>query len=305
MILSKSLWNHFSNEINLLIISELFSPLIKIITYLLALTLVLYYRKYGYKHSTAIPILWLSTVFIASIDLYHILSNTTIDVLSAVFKSLEVFGLFLILIISCLKPRLTSFESINSESDPKCPMTEYNVFSRIFFLWVTRIIRIGYKTNKDLMKHFLPLCPSIDTKSSTDAFESADKKYNSNRGLTTKRLLLLIWCTIWYHFVMSLIWGLFVVFFKFIQPYFLSKLIDFVSGADHYRWHGIYYAIAFCLFNVLARLSDSFAYLYVDFVSFRVRSALTSAVYKKVFKLSPDSRREYTTGLKIIQIFEN
>jgi len=84
---------------------------------------------------------------------------------------------------------------------------------------------------------------------------------------------------------------------NFIQPYFLGKLIDFISGTiAEPQWHGLYYAILYCFFVVIARIIDCHAYTLMKLATFRLKSAITSAVYSKMLKLSPSARRQYTTG---------
>ena len=274
----------------------MFSPLIKLITYLLVLTLVLIFREYGYRHSTAIPVQWLTSLFIASIELYRIFITDS-DVFSAILIGLEVGFVFMALFISCLTPTVTSFESLDSDNEPKCPMTEFNVFSRVLYLLITRLLKYGYKANSDLKHHLLPICWYQKSKSSSDAYELADKKYNSDKPLARMRLFALIWSTTWAPYLSGSLLVFGEIGTDFIQPFFLSKLMDFVSGADDYRWHGYYYAIAYCMLNVFSRLIDCHKYMYFLLVQYRVRTALTTAVFKKMLKLSPDSRREYTTGL--------
>ncbi|CAG2175059.1 unnamed protein product, partial [Oppiella nova] len=61
-------------------------------------------------------------------------------------------------------------------------------------------------------------------------------------------------------------------------------------------WHGVYYAIAFCVCTLMARLFECHSNLFSMLASYRVRSSLTTAIYKKMLRLSAGSRRNYTTG---------
>ena len=169
-------------------------------------------------------------------------------------------------------------------------------FREYSYLWLRKILLNGYKANKDLTPYLQPICPSLQSETTHKLFSSADKKYNTN-SLATKRLFPLIWSTAWAPYLVGLLLTLLQICSEFIQPYILAKLIDFISGTDPYRWHGIYYAIAYTFFNIIARMFEVHSWMYLITVAFRVRTALTSAVYEKIFKLSADSRREYTTGL--------
>ncbi len=292
----KTLWQYFANEINLLKISDLFSPLIKIMTYLLIVTLMITFRKNGYRNSASIPIFWLNKLIIESINLWSVSSVLNKDFFEISAQSLEVFISLSSLIISCLSLKISSFESLNNESKC-CPLHDFNVFSRMFYFWTTRLLILGYRTKLDPKQHLMPLCYYLKSANAFSSFTSADEKYNSKLSIA-KSLLPVFWWTAWIPYLVSALLEFVLMAANFIQPYFLAKLIDFISGAViEPEWHGLYYAIAYCLFVVMARVIDCHAYTFMTLATYRLRSSMICAVYSKMLKLSPSARREYTTGI--------
>ncbi|XP_054158120.1 ATP-binding cassette sub-family C member 2-like [Oppia nitens] len=174
-------------------------------------------------------------------------------------------------------------------------MNEFNVFSRIFFTWMVTIMKYGYKSNADLRPHLLPNCDYITSRTSHNAFELANKKYNP-KLLPKIRLLPLIWCTTCNAFIISAIFDLAFIASDFTAPYVLSALIDFISNNDNHLWHGIFYAISYCFFIVCARVLDDHNFWFTSIAYYRVQASLTSALYCKMLRLSPGARRQYTTG---------
>ncbi|CAG2172171.1 unnamed protein product, partial [Oppiella nova] len=187
------------------------------------------------------------------------------------------------------------FHTNNSDSRHICPMNDFNIFSKIFIVWLKDILKHGYKTNTDLSQHLLPICDYIKSKNAYDSYESTNSSYNSNPLVKEIRLLPMLWWTGWVPFTVSALMEFGNIAAQFIQPYILSKLIDFVSESDH-LWHGLCYAMAYCFSNLLARLFDAHSYLFISLAYYRVKSSLITALYRKMLKLSASSRREYTTG---------
>ncbi|CAG2171209.1 unnamed protein product, partial [Oppiella nova] len=195
--------------------------------------------------------------------------------------------------ICSIKSRIVAINY--SDSRHICPMNDFNIFSKIFIVWLKDILKHGYKTNTDLSQHLLPICDYIKSKNAFDSYESMNRKYNSNPLVKEIRLLPMIWWTCWVPFTVSALMEFGNIAAQFIQPYILSKLIDFVSESDH-LWHGLCYAMAYCFSNLLARLFDAHSYLFISLAYYRVKSSLITALYRKMLKLSASSRREYTTG---------
>ena len=113
-----------------------------------------------------------------------------------IVKCLEVFLTSELLIISSLTPKVSHFQSLDSERLSICPITEYNIFSRIFMLWLFKILKMGYKGTIDLSPYLDQFVRLYDHKYSYKIFEFANKRYNTNRKKTISLFPLICW-TAW------------------------------------------------------------------------------------------------------------
>ena len=59
-------------------------------------------------------------------------------------------------------------------------------------------------------------------------------------------------------------------------------------------WHGYLYSVLFSVVAVAIGVSDSNYWYGVNLVGLRVRSGLSSAIYRKSLKLSNAARKKYT-----------
>ncbi|XP_064621093.1 multidrug resistance-associated protein 1-like [Lineus longissimus] len=83
---------------------------------------------------------------------------------------------------------------------------------------------------------------------------------------------------------------------QFLQPTLLSLLITYVSGNNPYQWQG--YALGICLF-LISVLRSIFFQLFWEgcfATGMRMRTMITSAVYRKSLKLSSSAKRASTAG---------
>ena len=82
---------------------------------------------------------------------------------------------------------------------------------------------------------------------------------------------------------------------QFASPQIVNLLIDFV-GSDEPLWRGYFYTALIVVVTFVNTLLNAQTYYQQYLVGLRVRTALTSAVYKKSVKLSNVGRKEMTIG---------
>ena len=66
------------------------------------------------------------------------------------------------------------------------------------------------------------------------------------------------------------------------------------QSPDDPVWHGYLYSVLFSVVAITIGVSDSNYWYGVNLVGLRVRSALSSAIYRKSLKLSNAARKKYT-----------
>ena len=80
---------------------------------------------------------------------------------------------------------------------------------------------------------------------------------------------------------------------QFASPQLLNLLIAFVEGEGPV-WHGYFITAMFSVVALANAVSDSNYWYRVSLVGLRVRSALSSAIYRKSLALSNGARKKYT-----------
>ena len=167
-----------------------------------------------------------------------------------------------------------------------------NFVKTIFFLWLTPLLKRCYRSDADITAHDLPDSPFASTKNTSKIFQANCKKYNGK----TKRLFILLFMTSWVPYSVTIVLELCALVFQFFRPYFLSKLIGLVSDDDQCLWYGLFYAIAYCLLTQMKGVVRCNANHLSLVVEERTKMALTTALYSKMLRLSPGSRKTYATG---------
>ena len=67
------------------------------------------------------------------------------------------------------------------------------------------------------------------------------------------------------------------IYYPFYRP-----MLDFVSGDDPYVWKGYVLAVVFLIFNILNAGIVHLFFKYSYITAMRTRTAITTAVYRKV-----------------------
>ncbi|CAG2174781.1 unnamed protein product, partial [Oppiella nova] len=73
----------------------------------------------------------------------------------------------------CFTQTLSEFEVLESDSESNCPMKDFNIFSKIFVVWIKNILKHGYKSYNDLSQHLLPICNYLKAKNSYQTVQAA------------------------------------------------------------------------------------------------------------------------------------
>ncbi|CCG82393.1 putative ABC metal ion transporter [Taphrina deformans PYCC 5710] len=178
----------------------------------------------------------------------------------------------------------------------KCPVEEANILSKITFQWLTPIMRQGYN-------HFLTEDDLTDLRY-TDKCKVVSDDFERLWAATEKKSVSRLWIAL-----AKLEGGTYLAaaFCKgvqdvlaFVQPQLLRMLISFVNSYDtdtpDPKIKG--FAIAISMFLV-SLFQSAFLHQYFQRafeVGMRIRSALTSTIYKKSLVLNSEGRAEKSTG---------
>ena len=121
---------------------------------------------------------------------------------------------------------------------------------------------------------------------------SIEKQKKANKGQKAGILWVLVKC-FWPTFLLGAIYQLVYVLLQFASPQILGLIINFVQSDDP-NWKGYLYTIMFFIVAFLSAISDSSYWYNMRLVGLRLKTALTSTIYRKSLKLSNGSRKEQT-----------
>ncbi|KAJ6367636.1 hypothetical protein OIU78_000242, partial [Salix suchowensis] len=172
-----------------------------------------------------------------------------------------------------------------------CPERHANLFSRIFFGWLTPLMTQGHKrpiTEKDIWK--------LDT---WDQTETLIKKFQtcwveeSNRP--KPRLLRALNNSLGGRFWLGGFLKIGNDLSQFVGPIILSHLLQSMQRGDP-AWIGYIYAFLIFLGVFFGALCESQFFQNVMRVGFQLRSTLVAAIFRKSLKLTHDGRKNFPSG---------
>ncbi|KAH3901703.1 uncharacterized protein SCDLUD_001474 [Saccharomycodes ludwigii] len=193
--------------------------------------------------------------------------------------------------------------SNNDQSDerPIYPLYHVNWISRIFFLWIIPLIKIGYKRTlqpNDLFK--------LDDRLSIESLYN-DFENNWNRILKIHNgkipkfaLVITLLRTFRYMFGSSILISIIYSCGQALTPLLTKKLINFVEEKQfiphlHVN-NGVGYAIGTSVLMLTTGLLFNHFFHNSIMTGYQVRSVLTRAVFTKTFKISQYSHHKYSNG---------
>ncbi|GLT64996.1 hypothetical protein SLA2020_374540 [Shorea laevis] len=231
--------------------------------------------------------------FYNSSVLYLYLSEVLVQVL---------FGILLLVYIPALDPypcytpmRSESVDDIEYEELPGgeqiCPERHVNIFSRIFFSWMSPLMKLGYKqpiTEKDVWK--------LDT---WDRTETLNEKFRKCWAKEMRRpkpwLLRALNTSLGGRFWWGGFWKIGNDLSQFLGPLILNRLLQSMQQGDS-AWIGYIYAFSIFAGVALGVLCEAQYFQNVMRVGFRLRSTLVAAVFRKSLRLTHESRKKFTSG---------
>ncbi|WOG86165.1 hypothetical protein DCAR_0205366 [Daucus carota subsp. sativus] len=212
------------------------------------------------------------------------------------------FGMLLLVYVPHLDPypnyiplSTESFDDTKYEAllggEHVCPEREANMFSRLFFGWMTPLMQQGYRrpiTEKDVWK--------LDT---WDQTETLRKKFLDCWMKESQKekpwLLRALNCSLGRRFWFG---GFFKIgndLSQFVGPVILNHLLQSLERGDP-AWIGYVYAFLIFVGVSLGVLCEAQYFQNVMRVGFRLRSTLVAAVFRKSLRLTTEGREKFPPG---------
>ncbi|KAF5194274.1 Abc transporter c family member 2-like [Thalictrum thalictroides] len=212
------------------------------------------------------------------------------------------FGIFLLFYVPSVEPypgytplRDEYVDSIDYEVLPGgeqiCPERHANIFSKIYFGWMTPLMQQGYKrpiTEKDVWK--------LDTWDQTETLNSKFQRCWLEESQKSKPWLL----RALNRSVGGRFWlgGVFKVgndLSQFVGPLILNHLLKSMQEGDP-AWIGYIYAFTIFVGVGLGVLFEAQYFQNVMRVGFRLRATLVAAVFRKSLRLTHEGRKKFASG---------
>ncbi|KAL6991625.1 Multidrug resistance-associated protein 9 [Sarracenia purpurea var. burkii] len=172
-----------------------------------------------------------------------------------------------------------------------CPERQANIFSRIYFRWMTPLMQQGYKrpiTEKDVWK--------LDT---WDQTETLIKKFQICWAEESRRskpwLLRALNRSLGGRFWFGGIFKIGNDLSQFVGPVLLNHLLQSMERGDP-AWIGYIYAFSIFIGVSVGVLCESQYFQNVMRVGFRLRSTLVAAVFRKSLRLTHEDRKKFPSG---------
>ncbi|KAL5715506.1 Canalicular multispecific organic anion transporter 1 [Ranunculus cassubicifolius] len=212
------------------------------------------------------------------------------------------FGVLLLFYVPNVKPypgytplRDESLDEIEYEVLPGgeqiCPERHANVFSKIYFGWMTPLMQQGYKrpiTEKDVWK--------LDTWDQTETLNTKFQRCWLEESQKPKPWLL----RALNYSVGGRFWwaGLFKIgndLSQFVGPVVLNYLLQSMQRGDP-AWIGYVYAFSIFAGVSLGVLCEAQYFQNVMRVGFRLRATLVASVFRKTLRLTNEGRKKFASG---------
>lgn len=101
--------------------------------------------------------------------------------------------------------------------------------------------------------------------------------------------------TYWPDFLLAALFRLIANLMTFASPLLLDRLIFFVRGNEP-TWRGVLYSAALFTASLIESMLNNQQEYMTSVIVMRIKTCLTSVIYRKTLKLSNQGRKSYTTG---------
>ncbi|KAM3964279.1 multidrug-Resistance like Protein 1 [Aphomia sociella] len=311
-----------SQDENVVYNADYYAPIIKILTFVLSATLLYYNRKFGMRASGVLFFFWLLLILAgipqlrSEITRHYLLEddeNVQYNFVSYMVYYPLIVLMFLLNCFADLPPKDTPYKYEKNQ----CPESAAGFPSRLTFSWFDPLALTGFRrslTESDLWALNPPdssteVVPRFDKfwerslkkreKSSgpkaSYSKTSASVNFKPENEKKPASILPALCLAFGGQFLFGALLKLINDCLMFISPQLLKVLIEFVDSSEP-MWKGYLYALGLltCATIQTMLLAHYFTRMYL--VGMRIRTALTSAIYRKSLRMSNAARKESTVG---------
>ncbi|KAJ2750195.1 hypothetical protein GGI19_005245, partial [Coemansia pectinata] len=292
--------------------------LLQLVAYLVAIRLHYYEHTRARKSSDTLLLYWLTTIIVSLVTLRTDLStryslHTTYSAVRMVRYAMLV-SMVALFGAELLPHRMSEYvlaedgdEDVASTSrfGVRAPMEDANIFSQLTFSWMSPLLKLSHSkqiTEDDLWEVPTHIAPT----NIAEIFDAHWQYEIDNREKRTPSLIRALWKTIGVRYILGGVLELIFDLLMTMRPLLLSQILGFAASlatdSPQPMSHGYFYACCMLVGQgVQSLVFQQYLQVCTD-TGAGIKSSLTTAIYKKVIRLSNEARQEYTTG-KISTLF--
>ncbi|XP_024869920.1 multidrug resistance-associated protein 1 isoform X5 [Temnothorax curvispinosus] len=295
------------------------TPIVKIVSFTLASTLMQYNRKHGMRTSGLLFLFWFFLTICGCVQYRSFVNEfikgaePTYPLVSYMIYYPIVVILFVLNFLVDAEPKFSEYPTVESP----CPEQSSSFPSRMIFAWFDSLAWKGFRkpletsdlwsmNPEDMATEIVPKFDKYWNKNlrKTDEVESAKASYRKASGQVDfnsgrKKKIASILPPICKAFGATFMFGAFLKLIQdvmtFISPQILKLLIDFTEGEEP-MWKGYFYSALLLVTAILQTLVLSQYFHRMFLVGLRIRTSLIAAIYRKALRLSNAARKETTLG---------
>ncbi|XP_076266254.1 multidrug resistance-associated protein 1-like isoform X1 [Rhynchophorus ferrugineus] len=300
---------------------DIYTPVFKLLSFLLSAALLVYNRKYGLRSSGLLFLFWfLLSLFGAAQFRSEILNARKADGPESYYSYVSYLIYYplviLMFLLNCFADRPPTITKYPKTKNP-CPEEGASFLSRMVFAWFDKMSWRGFRkpleaddlwdmNHEDSAAEVVPIFEkhwhqTVLKSQGVPAHAKAQFKSDSGQieFVPAKKKEASILPALLKSFGPMFLFGaalkLVQDLLTFVNPQLLGLIINFVKGSE-YTWHGPFYAVLMFLTATIQTifLAQYFNRMFV--VGMRIRTALVSTIYRKSLKISNKARKERTAG---------
>nr|XP_008197328.1 PREDICTED: multidrug resistance-associated protein 1 isoform X6 [Tribolium castaneum] len=279
---------------------DIYTPVIKLLSFGLSAVLLVYNRKYGLCTSGLQFLFWLSLAICGAFQYRTELRGSQEEIPESRYSYISYLIYYpvvlVMLFLNCFADRSPRRSEYPKLKNP-CPEENSSFLSRLLFSWFDPLAWRGFRrplVDSDLWD----MKPEDSASEVVPTFEKHWKRILQKCESSTKKQASILPALVKAFgptFIFGALLKLIQDLLTFVSPHILNLLIQFVKNNEE-QWKGFLYAGALFVTATIQTivLSQYFNRMFV--VGMRIRTALVSAIYKKALRVSNKARKESTVG---------
>ncbi|CAH0555480.1 unnamed protein product [Brassicogethes aeneus] len=272
---------------------DIYTPVVKILSFGLSAALLLYNKKHGLQTSGLQFLFWLLLALCGAFQFRTEIWGAQQEIPDEYYGYVSYMIYYplvlLMVLLNCFadqKPTKTEYPPSNRP----CPEEGASFVSRMLFAWFDKLAWLGFRQPlepKDFSSSSNPRAHFKSNSASVDIVNSSKKKQAS--------ILPALVVSFGPMFLFGAMFKLVQDLLTFASPQILGLLIVYVKENQE-EWKGYFYAALLFGTATIQTLFLSQYFNRMFIVGMRIRTALVSTIYKKAMKISNVARKETTVG---------